>query len=411
MPALVHRRRTAMHSYVRLFLLCCSYLCLCPLGHGGESFGLRVPTGFEITEFADAKLANDIFCLTIDPKGRVVVSGPGYIRVLVDENGDGRADRALDLVAGPKDGPQGLLWEGDNLYFTADGGLRRVTIKEDKAAAPSQLIRRMKTGGEHDSHAIRRGPDGWLYVLCGNSAGIDRTYASLPTSPIREPTAGCVVRFTPDLKDSEIIADGFRNAYGMDFTLDGELVTFDSDNERCVSLPWYEPTRFYHVLPGGHHGWLSPQHASFWRMPPYSCDTVPPVATLGRGSPTGVVCYRHTQFPQRYHGGVFLADWTFGRIWFLQLQRAGATYTATKQVFLEAAGENGFAPTALAVAGKTGDLYVAIGGRGTRGAVYRIRHCEGFKNRSPAEGPLPCSRDAEFFRKRPNDLKAILPPY
>jgi hypothetical protein len=30
-----------------------------------------------------------------------------------------------------------------------------------------------KTGGEHSAHAIRRGPDGWLYVLCGNNTGID----------------------------------------------------------------------------------------------------------------------------------------------------------------------------------------------------------------------------------------------
>jgi hypothetical protein len=31
--------------------------------------GLRVPPGFEVTEFADSSLANDIFCLTLDPKG------------------------------------------------------------------------------------------------------------------------------------------------------------------------------------------------------------------------------------------------------------------------------------------------------------------------------------------------------
>src|SRR5438552_10552229 len=39
--------------------------------------GLKVPPGFEVTEFADAKLANDIYCMTLDPKGRVVVSGRG----------------------------------------------------------------------------------------------------------------------------------------------------------------------------------------------------------------------------------------------------------------------------------------------------------------------------------------------
>jgi putative heme-binding domain-containing protein len=355
------------------------FLIWCPACVGDEFHGLRVPPGFEITEYADSKLANDIFCMTLDPRGRVVVSGRGYVRLLVDDNGDGKAARAIDLGDGPKDGAQGLLWEGDWLYFTGDGGLRRWRIKHDKTDGPSELIRALRTGGEHEAHAIQRGPDGWLYVLCGNSTGIDKGYATLPTSPIKEPTAGCVLRFSPDLKESEIIADGLRNAYALDFTLDGELVTFDSDNERCVSMPWYEPTRFYHVIPGGHYGWLSPQRVSFWRMPAYFCDVVPPIGTLGRGSPTGVVCYRHSQFPDSYRGGVFLADWTFGRIWYLSLRRCGSTYSCEKRLFLEAVGENGFAPTALAVHPTTGDLYVSIGGRGTRGAVYRIRHSQGFK--------------------------------
>ncbi len=185
------------------------------------------------------------------------------------------------------------------------------------------------------------------------------------------------MRFTPDRKKSEIVADGFRNPYGMDFNSDGELFTFDSDNERCVSLPWYEPTRFYHVIPGGHYGWQAPQYAQFWRWPPYFADVVAPVATLGRGSPTGVVCYRHGQFPAEYRGGFFLADWTFGRIYFVPLERAGASYTGKPRVFLQSVGDNGFAPTALAVHPTSGDLYVAIGGRGTRGAVYRIHYRNG----------------------------------
>src|SRR6266704_2739358 len=84
--------------------------------------GLRVPAGFEVTEFADSRLANDIFSMTVDPRGRIVVAGPGYIRILVDDDGDGKADRAIDFAAGPKQGAQGLLWEGSALYFTGDGG-------------------------------------------------------------------------------------------------------------------------------------------------------------------------------------------------------------------------------------------------------------------------------------------------
>src|SRR5438128_4719753 len=157
-------------------------LTLAPVGTTAQAppHGLRVPDGFEVTEFADGKLANDIFCMTVDPRGRVLVSGRGYLRILV-EGKDGRAERALDFAAGPKDGAQGLLWEGDTLYFTGDGGLRRYHDRDGdgRADGPSELIRKLKTGGEHDAHAIRRGPDGWLYVLCGNNTGVTRAFAQL----------------------------------------------------------------------------------------------------------------------------------------------------------------------------------------------------------------------------------------
>src|SRR5262249_51871617 len=89
---------------------------------------------------------------------------------------------------------------------------------------------------------------------------------------------------------------------------------------------------------------------------------------------TGVVCYRHAQFPEAYQGGFFLLDWTFGKVYFVSLQRVGAGYACQHRVFLEAVGDNGFAPTAAVVHPTTGDLYIAVGGRGTRGAVYRIRY-------------------------------------
>lgn len=352
------------------------------LADGGKvevkQLGLRLPQGFSVTEFADHRLANDIYTLSIDPKGRVIVAGRGYIRILVDRDGDGRADHAKEFADRPKDGAMGLLWEGTTLWATGDGGLLRFRDEDgdDRADGPPELIRKMKTGGEHAAHAIRRGPDGLLYVLCGNSTGIDKSFAQLPTSPIADPVAGCVLCFSPDYKQTEIVAHGFRNPYDLDFNPDGELFTFDADNERCVSLPWYESTRLYHVIPGGHYGWLNPQRADTFRLPPYFIDVIAPVAYLGRGSPTGVVCYRHLQFPERYRGGLFLADWTFGKIHFVPLTPSGSTYTGVPEVFLSAEGDNGFAPTDLEVHPSTGDLYISVGGRGTRGAIYRVRYTQ-----------------------------------
>jgi putative heme-binding domain-containing protein len=352
----------------------------------GADHGLRVPPGFAVTEFADDKLAPDIHCLTLDPKGRVIVAGRGYIRLLVEDDSGSRAVRALDFAEAPKDGAMGLFQEGDSLYCVGDGGLRVYrNVSGAGRLRPSELLFKCKTGGEHTAHAVRRGPDGWMYLLVGDHTGITRAHATLSTSPIKEPIGGCVLRFPPDFKGCEIVADGFRNAYGMDFNSDGELFTFDSDNERCVSLPWYEPTRCYHVHIGGHHGWRGPSLSATWRMPPWFVDCVSPLRTLGRGSPTGVVCYKHTGFPQRYRGGLFLLDWTFGVVHFLQLEKQGSTWRGKPEVFLRATGDNGFAPTAAAVHPRTGDLFIAIGGRGTRGAVYRIRYVGSGKSIDPAE--------------------------
>ena len=70
--------------------------------------GLRVPAGFEVTEFADSNLANDIYTMTLDPKGRVVVAGRGYIRLL-DRQGRRRQGRSARRVRrraeGRRDGP------------------------------------------------------------------------------------------------------------------------------------------------------------------------------------------------------------------------------------------------------------------------------------------------------------------
>ena len=336
--------------------------------------GFILPPGFSIAEVAGPELANDIYCITFSPQGHLVVSGRGYVKQLIDEQGDGIFDRAVLLADHPKDGSMGMLIETDQFYVMGDGGLRRMPWNAGKFTEKSELLLRLKTGGEHDAHAISRGPDGWLYLLCGNTAGVTDQHATLPSSPIRKHTAGCVLRISPNLADREILCDGFRNAYGFDWSLEGELYTYDSDNERCLGLPWYEGCRFYRVARGGHYGWRSPQLAQFWRHPPYYAEVESPVLDLGRGSPTGVVCNRHQQFPKEYEGSFFLLDWTFGVIHCVELSNS----KATSRSFLKVEPGHGFAPSSAAFHPVTGDLYVASGGRGTRGAIYRIRHEAGF---------------------------------
>ena len=341
-----------------------------------DELGVKVPEGFEVVEFAGDDLAHDIYSLTIDSQGRVVVAGAGYVKILIDKDGDGKADEAKLFSNLPKNGAQGMFFHGRSLICIGDGGLMRLRDADgdDRADGPPDVFLRTKSGGEHDVHSIQQGPDGWWYVIAGNNAGITDRYATLPHSPIKQPRAGVLMRLKPDLSGAELLAHGMRNAYDFAFNPQGDIFTYDSDEEREVSLPWYRPTRVFHVLPGADHGWVSKS----WMRPDATFDMPPLVASFGRGSPTGVACYRHTQFPEKYRGALFALDWSYGRVHALPLTPAGETWRTEPELFMTAVGQHGFAPTDAEV-GPDGSLYVSVGGRGTRGAVYRIRHLAGAK--------------------------------
>jgi putative membrane-bound dehydrogenase-like protein len=344
---------------------------LCDRVLSDDSANLQVPKGFVVTQYADDQLAHDIFSLTFDAFGRVVVSGPGYVRILIDANHDGVAESYKQFADGPASGAQGMCFRGRDLICTGDAGLIRYrdANADDRADGRPDVFLKLKTGGEHHAHAVQRGPDGWWYVILGNDAGISSSYIKLKSSPIKEPHAGCILRLRPDLSGGEVIADGLRNSYDFAINETGDLFVFDSDSEREVSLPWYRPIRVLHTLPGSHAGWVSQN----WIRPDHYLDMPGVVASFGRGSPTGVVCYQHTQFPRHYRGALFVLDWTFGRVLAVPLKKFGGSWTSTPYAFLSPKGDFGFAPTDAEV-GPDGSLYISVGGRGTRGGVFKVTY-------------------------------------
>jgi putative membrane-bound dehydrogenase-like protein len=352
--------------------LICGSLAAFARGADPEEIGVQVPAGFTVTRYADDTLAHDIFSMTVDSLGRVVVSGPGYVKILIDSDGDGRADQAKTFADGPASGAQGLYFLGRDLLCIGDAGLIRYRDEngDDRADGPAETFLKIKTGDEHHAHAVRRGPDGWWYLIAGNFAEVTPGYATLKNSPVRLPHGGVILRLKPDLSGGEIFCDGLRNAYDFDFDMNGELLTYDSDGERDISLPWYQPTRLFHVVPGSEHGWITES----FKRPNYFLDMPGVVIETGRGSPSGVACYRHTQFPEKYRGATFVEDWTFGRVLAVIPRRDGAAVASAEVVeFMKNRGEHGFAPTDIDV-GSDGSLFVCVGGRGTHGTVYRVAY-------------------------------------
>ncbi len=342
----------------------------------------NLPTDFEAREVAGDSLVHDAFCMTLDSKGRPVVSGPGYVRTLLDDNQDGIFDRAIDWAKLPKQGAQGLWVEGSDLYWVGDGGVWKSRDANNDLVGDGQptKVLSVPTGGEHDSHALRRGPDGYWYLIVGNFANGVTSILNSPNSPIAKPRAGTVWRISPDFKTRSVWSHGLRNAYDFDFLPDGQIVTFDSDGERDITLPLYRPTRVMVLAPGSDAGWVG----EAWKDDDHRVTMPRVLASLGRSSPTGVAVYRHHQFPAKYTDAVFVLDWTFGRVMALYPESVSVDASNPEEkklrlgaeTFMESVGTIGFAPTDICV-DPSGGLLISVGGRGTRGAIYQVRYVGG----------------------------------
>ncbi len=374
-----------------------------------EMHGFRVHPDFLIEPFADDQLAHDIYCMTIDPQGRVVVAGPGYIRILIDEDQNGVADKAITFASEPRNGAQSLVYHGRDLLAVGDRGVLHFEDRDgdDIADGPAKVYLQIKTGGEHDAHSLQKGADGWWYLLAGNMARADSRYVTLKSSPITKPVHGVWMRIRPDMKAAEVLTDGLRNAYDFAFDQHGRAVTFDSDDERDISLPWYRPTRVLELTPTFHMGWES----NSWKRPDDWLDSPRVLATAGRGSPTGVLCYQHDAFGESWRNTLFLLDWTYGRLLSISPHQVAATDKETRQapqppaLILTAAPGFGFAPTDMEV-GPDGSIYICVGGRGTQGGIYRLRPKQAVSLPQPDSALSPVDRSMHAILNAPQPLSS-----
>lgn len=337
---------------------------------------LKVPEGFEVSLYADDDLAHDIYSMTLDAQGRVVVAGANYVKTLHDEDNDGRADKATLLSTEPASGAHGMVFLGNDLYCTGDESVMRLRDADGDGQVDGEpeILAKPKHP-EHGANGLTIGPDGRLYLICGNDAGVSTVDTRSPGSPVTEPNCGAVVRLTLDGKQSHVVAHGFRNPYDLAFDADGRLWTVDADGERDHHLPWYAPNRLFDIATGQHHGWILRGWTRSWNRPASYFDNVSREIEVGRGSPTGMAVYLHETFPAKYHNVPFSVCWTFGRVYAFPFADAedGKARHRVMETFVETTGTVGFAPVDIAV-GKEGEMYIAIGGRRTRGGVFVVRY-------------------------------------
>ncbi len=324
-------------------------------------------------------------CLTQAGDGRLITSdqyGKLY-RVLVSDTATEPVQVIpLDVEIGSA---QGLLYTGDSLFVMVNepgkSGIYRVNhVDDDPAAISVDKLVAIDGDGEHGPHAVVLSPDHkWLYFCAGNHTRLPTLANSMVpqnwdedfllyrlwdprghATGIMAP-GGWVCRTDLSGQQCELIACGFRNQYDLAFNGDGELFTFDADMEWDLGTPWYRPTRILHVIGGADFGW----RGGTAKWPSYFPDTLPSVVDVGPGSPTGVVFGSATSFPADYQTALFAADWSYGRIFAVNIEPRGASYVGEAKVFATAPA---LPVTDLAV-GTDGALYFTTGGRRIQSAT------------------------------------------
>ncbi|MDG2128541.1 MAG: heme-binding protein [Fuerstiella sp.] len=332
--------------------------------------------------------------MTVDPQGRLIVCDQyGSLHRVTPQPPGESGVVSVEPLSVKIGSAQGLLYAFDSLYVMvssgAASGLYRVTDSDgdDQFDTVVQLQKLTGALGEHGPHAIALSPDGQsLYVVAGNNTVLPERVETFRSPKnwaedqllLRDPCSnghntdrmapgGWVCRVAPDGAEWELVAAGFRNPYDIAFNRDGELFTYDADMEMDVGTPWYRPTRVCHVVSGGEFGWR-------WgtgKWPSYSPDSLPSVADIGLGSPTGVAFGYGTDFPAEYQDALYVCDWTYGRMFAVHLTAQGASYTGRLEEFITGTP---LPLTDIVVNPVDKAMYFTIGGRRTQSGLYRVTY-------------------------------------
>ena len=345
---------------------------------------------FEVQQVLTGEQTGSLIAMTFNEFGQIIASKEGGpLLLLHDTNGDKLPD-SVRTYCDKVTSCHGILALNGEVYVTAEGpdgpALYRLTDTDrDGTLDEIRTLLKFKCEvAEHGAHGLVLGPDGLLYILLGNHATVQADFD--PTSPHRDyyegdlltpkyedpgghavgikAPGGVIIRTDTEGSGVQLVCGGLRNPYDLAFNRDGELFIHDADMESDIGTTWYRPTRLCHLIPGGEYGWRS----GWSKWPEHFYDSLPSILDTGRGSPTGMVVYNHFMMPLRFHGCLFTADWSQGKILAVTLKRQGASYAATAETFIEG---NPLNVTDLDV-GPDGWLYFATGGRGTGGGLYRV---------------------------------------
>lgn len=269
---------------------------------------MRLPPGFRASVYASG--FDHARWLAVAPNGDVMLAEPrrGWITLLQDRDGDGRADRK-DRFATGFDRPHGLAF-GDGVLYVADTEhVWRLPYQAGDRQASGSAVPLTRPGalGEGSGHWTRNialHPDGKrMYVAIGSRGNI--SVEPNPRATVQE----------LDLARGTLrpFASGLRNPVGIAFR-PGSTDLYVVVNERDGLGDRLVPDYLTRIRKGAFYGWPyaylggEPQPDFADLRPDLVARTrMPDLLFRSHSAPLGLVFYDGQHFPDSMHGDAFVA--------------------------------------------------------------------------------------------------------
>jgi glucose/arabinose dehydrogenase len=276
---------------------------LLPSG-AAEVGDLTLPPGFRIAVYAEVPDARQ---MALGPDGVVFVGSrsEGKVYAVVDRDGDHRAD-AVHVLAKGLNNPSGVAFRDGALYVAAVSRVLRLPdVARDltRPPGPEVVTDAFPADAHHGWKFIAFGPDGRLYVPVGAPCNVCATSGLYAT----------ITRLALDGGRPEIVARGVRNTVGFDFQPEtGEL--WFTDNGRDWLGDDQPPDELNRLTQAGQHFGFPYCHGHDIRDPEHNggrncAQSTPPARGLDpHVAALGMRFYAGRMFPEKYRGGVFIAE-------------------------------------------------------------------------------------------------------
>jgi glucose/arabinose dehydrogenase len=267
---------------------------------------IKLPAGFRIAVYAaDVPNARQ---MALGPGGVVFVGSKseGKVYAVVDRDGDHKADQVHVLARGLNQ-PSGVAFRDGALYVAAVNRVLRwrdVARNLTQPPEPEVVSDAFPSDAHHGWKFIAFGPDGRLYVPVGAPCNV---------CPPPGPLHATIARLDVAGGRPEVVARGVRNSVGFDFQPGTGQLWF-TENGRDWLGDDQPPDELNRLgKPGEHFGFphcngeglADPDHNGGRACREFTAPVRlldPHVAALGMRFYTG------TAFPEKYRGGIFIAE-------------------------------------------------------------------------------------------------------